>query len=368
MKPVRALLSVAALAMGSTVAVARAADAPATTVHLEVRAAPDCTSQEDLTGRVVARLPRIHFGDDATALVARARFTTLQSGNVLGELTLVKPGAKPSLRSVVARSCAQAADAVALIIAVTVDPTALSDARLAAETTPAKDAANSKPPPREGASNKGGESRGGTAEAEAERQQPAELEADAKSESSNDSVSSSSTPAWPRFGAHVAGQALFGVAPGVMPGVSLDFMAGLDRDALWSPAIVLTALHAWSGDVEETGGTAAFVLDAASLDACALRLQGSWLEGRACASALVGRLAARGSETSNAPDSVSRPFAAMGASVLVAGRLDPMVELWLRSAVDVNLVRDSFEFAPYVFHTVAPMSFSVSVGIGLRSR
>ena len=68
----------------------------------------------------------------------------------------------------------------------------------------------------------------------------------------------------------------------------------------WSPALFVGATHVWRSDLSEPGGAASFTLDAASLDACPLRLRWSRLAARPCASALVGRLAASGSDTDQA--------------------------------------------------------------------
>ncbi|MFZ5891925.1 MAG: hypothetical protein ACOY0T_12795 [Myxococcota bacterium] len=370
-----ALVSLVAL-IGSPLA-ARAADAPNPALHLEVDAEPSCTSSADLSERISIRSPRVQFRTDAGALLARARFTTLQSGNVLGELTLVKAGSEPSQRRVVARSCTQAADAMALIIAVTVDPTVVSDARSAKPGT--IDGSSPSVSGDRGATSKdaAGQPKSRDAEGQPKRSeaQPKRSEsergevADAlPAESSESSASSTRVSALPRFGAHVSGLTLVGVSPEWMPGVSLDAMAGLDREALWSPAVVLGFTHAARSGLEKRGGTAAFTLDAASLDLCPFRVALAPIEGRACAAVFVGRLSARGSSTSNAPGTVSRPFVATGASAIMAGRVHPLIELWARASVGVNLVRDSFEFAPFIFHTVAPVTVSASVGIGLRSR
>jgi hypothetical protein len=323
-------------------------------VNLEVLAAPDCTSKADLTARVLARSPRIQFQEAESSLVVRASFTLLQSGNIASELTLGKRGARPSLRRLVARSCAQAADAVALIIAVTVDPTSVSEGRpvdSAAAGEPASKRTNDASP----------------AQPNPNPKPSAEPAASTPDQRAASGAQSAAAPRL-RFGSHVSAQVLFGVAPAVMPGLSLDAVLALDREALWSPAIVLGFSHWWRTNLEERGGTAAFMLDAASLDACALRIGSTALEGRVCAALLVGRLSAAGSDTSNAPDTVHRPFAALGASLVGTGRLHPLIELWARAALSANLVRDSFEFAPFPFHTVAPVSFSGSLGIGLRSR
>jgi hypothetical protein len=87
------------------------------------------------------------------------------------------------------------------------------------------------------------------------------------------------------------GQTIFGPAPAVMPGVALTGMIALDRDSVWSPALFVGATHAWRNDLPEPGGAASFALDAASVDACPLRLAWSLLVTRPCVSGLVGRMA-----------------------------------------------------------------------------
>ena len=63
-----------------------------------------------------------------------------------------------------------------------------------------------------------------------------------------------------------------------MPGVAAYAIATMDRDTLWSPAIALGVLHAWRSDLPEPGGSASFSLDAATVDACVLRLRASTRE------------------------------------------------------------------------------------------
>ncbi len=99
-----------------------------------------------------------------------------------------------------------------------------------------------------------------------------------------------------------------------MPGVAVAARVTRDRPGLWSPALVLSFLHAVSGNLNETGGTADFTLDAATVDACPVRLAAAVFEARPCASLLVGRLDASGSNTYS-PASAQRTFAASGAAL-----------------------------------------------------
>jgi hypothetical protein len=366
---------------------AAAGDAP-TRARLGVRAAPECTTRADLVARVEARSPRIQFVDDAT-LTVKAVFITPRPGKVVGEVVLSRRGGKRSSRRVLARSCADAADAVALIIAVTLDPTSADDGRPKVNTDRAPESGadstarasttpRSSPPPTEALTARPEEQSAASPKTEApveakvptarREEQPA---ASAKTEapvgaakpevdSSNGSVATRS-----RFSALLAGHIIFGPAPEVMPGVALYGVAGLDRDALWSPAIIVGATYVWRDGLVEPGGTASFALYAASLDACPFRVSVLEVEARACASALVGLLAAKGFDT-NAPASSKRPFATAGGAVVFTAGLGPVIEVSARLAMGMSLVRDSFEFGSAIFYQSSRITTSASLGIGAR--
>jgi hypothetical protein len=311
---------------------------PTAAARLEVRGPAECISRGDVTARVAARSRRIQFVDDA-AIYAQVVLTSTRPGNVVAELVLATPGAERPPRRFVVRSCAETADAVALIIAVTLDPTLK---RTGGADTSTGDAATVKPDQ--------------PADAKPPAP-PATVETPAKP------TTPPATPARPHFGASVAGQAIFGPAPAVMPGVALYGMAALDRGGLWSPALFVGATHVWRNDLSEAGGTASFTLDAASVDACPLRLAWSRLVARPCATALIGRLAASGSDTIDAA-SAARPFAAAGAAV--AAGFGTTVEVSVRLGIGVTLLRDSYYFGDTTFHRAGRITTSASLGVGLR--
>jgi hypothetical protein len=82
---------------------------------------------------------------------------------------------------------------------------------------------------------------------------------------------------------------------------------------------------------------------------------------------LLGRLAVEGTETRNPAGLLHRPFAMAGAAAIASVQLGATIELVGRVAAGSTLVRDSFEFTPSVFHTAAPVTLLVSVGIGIHS-
>jgi hypothetical protein len=123
--------------------------------------------------------------------------------------------------------------------------------------------------------------------------------------------------------------------------------------------------HAWSSGLLEPGGTAAFTLDAVTLEACALRLHLAPLEARACGAALYGRLGASGSETYS-PATTARPFAAAGGALLLFLQLGRGFELSGRFGASASLIRDSFAFTPAIFHRTAAVTIAAGLGLGLR--
>jgi hypothetical protein len=150
-----------------------------------------------------------------------------------------------------------------------------------------------------------------------------------------------------------------------MPCIAVYAVHARDRAALWSPAVAVGAFHAWRSDLAEPGGKAAFALDAATIDACALRVRASVVNVRACAAVLFGRLSASGSNTDDAA-SFGRLFAAAGAVGVLTVDLGSRAELSARIGTGLTLWRDSFEFATTPFHTASRLTTSAGIGVGFR--
>lgn len=370
MTPGAALL--VALFSQATSATDAASRAAITKLRLEVRAPAACTSRRDLAARIAARSPRIEVVDDAP-LSANVSVASPHAGSVVADLVLRSPGADQTPRRVVARSCAEVADGAALIIAVTLDPslrrspaTSAGEERATAKDTKAPVRPGSDVAPLAGAARKpAAVPTSGPAprlEPPPAAKRPAAPPPGVPSTAKPADAPAAATKR--ELGATLAGQTVFGAAPSVMPGLALYAMAALERDGPWSPALLLGATHVWRSNLAQSGGAASFTLDAASVDACPLRLRLSSLVVRPCASALFGRLASQGSNTGREqPGSAARPFGAAGA-VLTASFGSPLV-VSTRLGVGVTLLRDSYEFATNVFYRAAPLTISVSLGVGL---
>jgi len=348
-----AALLVALFYQGPPGAAVVTSEAAAAKVRLEVRAPAGCTSRVDLMARIKARSSRIEVADDA-ALSAQVAITSQRLGTVVADLIFATADAGQPLRRVVARSCAEAADALALIIAVTLDPSL--NRRPAAGPAPGPEVIT------DGVA--GSPARAGTA-APASPPTPPAPPVTVKPVAPPVTGPPATAGTRRQVGVYLAGQILVGPAPAVMPGIALHVMVALERDGPWAPALLIGATHVWRAELSEPGGKASFTLDAASLDACPLRVRWSLFAARPCASALVGWMTARGSDTDNAVRS-TRPFAAAGAAVAITAGLGSTVELSARMGVGLTLIRDSYELGATVFHRAAPLTISASLGIGTR--
>jgi len=344
---------------------------PATVAaRLEVHAAEDCTTQNDIAARVVVRSPGVRFTNDASGLTFRAEVTATRAGGVAGELVIAGPGSKASTRRIAARSCTEVADAVALIIAVALDSTSPSETEAAYEGMAMSGDAGS-PPPTPGSSPAAVPAPAAVAApSQGATERPDSSAPRGTSSTANPSDSSSPGSfdgARRRFGLDVELGSWFGPAPSVMPGVTVLAMAAIERDALWSPALIVGATHAWTSGQAEPGGTASFTLDVASLDACALAVRIPAVTARACGSASVGLMSASGTET-RSPAAFVRPFVVAGATIHVTANLGSIFVLSARLMAGITPIRDSYEFTPVVFYQAAPMTASASLGFGARWR
>jgi len=340
-------------------------EAPSSSARLTVHAVAGCTSRDEIAARVTARSSRIHFVEDDSVLSVEATFGASPSGAVVVALVVEgQPAGKAMSRRFFARSCSEAADAAALIIAITLDPLSGNQSRPATAES-ASGARSSGAGDGTARENRPTRPKADTAVKVAEQAANPEKQPAPPASAGAEAPPSSPVATRRRSSLHLMGQMVLGPAPAVMPGVGLYAMAALDRDELWSPAVVLGAMHAWRSGFAEAGGTAAFTLDAASLDGCGIRVRVTVIEGRACASARVGRLLATGSATT-AGNSEARLFATAGGTAILTGQLGETLELAARIGAGATLVRDWYLFGTNEFHRVARVTVDATLGLGLR--
>jgi hypothetical protein len=361
----RGLLLAASAILSARDAGAAEAPGPLAAVHLEVEAAATCATPAELVARVTARSPRIRFLDDGAGVTSlNAEIAPGPNDTVIGRLSLVDPDGRRSSRRLSAPTCAEAIDAIALIIVISLDPTYAPPAPVEAGHAPLP--ANPGSP---GAATSDGV---GSLPTTRTSVQPGGANRDASAER-GEGASERPSPEPPppgssvrRLGVGASALLISGPAPRVMPGIGVRLVAALDRGAsIWSPALRLTAAHAWQGGVSEPGGTAAFALDTLGLDLCFVRLAITIVDLRGCAAGTAGRLSATGSNTYS-PSAQERPFVGLGGAAIVGVALGRLFQL--SGSVDASdaLVRDAFEFSPQVFHRVSAMTLTVDLGLDLR--
>lgn len=347
-------------------------------VQVEVDAPAECMTKEDLIRRVQTRAPGLRFADDSAAWIARATFSNAGAGRVAAEVAIAGPDATNTARHLVARSCDEAADGVAFIIAVTLEQVPPTDAAAAAKdahSTPAggTSASGSAPP----APSPPPPSPSPPATSNTQPPEVATAPPDSRPTAARPALDAArlretvpvesrhqSTGRW-RFGADVAAQMLIGPAPRPMWGPTLYGVASFERHTLWSPAVFVGVTHAWATGLSETGGTASFLLDAATVQACPLGAHAGAFDAHGCAAGLVGRLTATGSATTS-PATAERPFAAAGLAAIVSAHLGVALAISARVDAGVTIVRDSFEFAPATFYRAPPITVLGSLGLGVR--
>jgi hypothetical protein len=332
---------------------------PAVTARLQLDAAPSCATWQELATGVALRSSRIRLvtsADATPSLLASLR--AVPDGSVAAELVVVHAGGRRSLRRLSAPSCPEAVDALALVIAITLDPASVMDAETGPSESRSGSGAGDQPADR-------GAGKGDAARAPEERARPPTSNSGSADDSAHALRRANQTRLDWHAGAEVV--AALGPAPSLMPGFSLELQASWERPSLWSPALRLSAAHHWLSGVSESSGTADFQLDSGSLDLCPLRFGGQGIGLRACANAQGGRLFARGSRTLSAR-SRSRPFAVLGGSALLTISLPARLEANAGLSLGRALIQDEFAFTPEVFYRVPALSLGLGLGLSLRFR
>jgi hypothetical protein len=335
----RAIFLAVVVLLAAVAAPASTAWAQSPAARLELEAQPGCSTRDELIARVMARSTRIRFVNDGAGVPNLTARIEVGFRGVVAQLDVVEPDGRKFSRRLEAPSCAAATDALALVVAITLDPSAATADGAKPPDTSATTAKPDKPP---------------EAKVRATPVEPVPEPEEAPA-----------IAATRRLAVGVTGEVVSGPAPALLAGAGIEVQASLDRASLWSPAIVLTLAHLWSGDSTQADGVADFSMDLLTLDLCPVRLAASWVEARACAAGSLGRLAAQGTNTYD-PMSSSRPFATAGATARVALPLGSRVAILARFGAGATLWRDAFQFIPTVFHRVASVTLVGDVGVGVQ--
>ncbi len=388
--------------------------------HLTVDADEECATAAAVAARVQQRSRRIEFVSQPNGIPSlRVAIRAGGAGDRVAELAVQWPDGRRSERQLSARGCAAALDALALLVAMALDPAALGvdgeragaggqgagrgkggaagqqSGRVGPEEGPSPSPSpgpspnpnpepnrspgpNPSPSPSPEPNRSPGPNPNPKPEPESESESESDAESDADSDSDAELESGAQSDAdrsrghgGPKFFglAHVAVgasvQLSTGLAPRVMPGVGLYGLLALNGDGPWAPAVELQVAHAWAHGLRQPDGNADFELQSARLDACPIGLQRPPFAARACVAGVIGRLVATGSD-SYSPQSHAELWASLGGSVLVTVGLGDLMELQAGFGAGRPLRRYDFAFRPDVFHRVPGLCFQGHLGAGVR--
>ncbi len=174
------------------------------------------------------------------------------------------------------------------------------------------------------------------------------------------------------LGVGVDAEMAVSAAPRPMFGAGFWLELTWERESMVSPSVTLGLSHVRLNAYEHPDGKADFQLNTIRLDVCPIRFGSALLELRPCVAGASGDLIARGHATFFSEDALLR-WAAIGGGLQGIARLGP-VELRTTVGVEVPLGRDKFRFGPIcpendcedgVFHTVGPVATRLEVGAGV---
>jgi hypothetical protein len=359
-----------------------------------------CGSADDFATRVLERTDAVRFVRKGQRVAIRLQIERRAAG-LDASVSIEARGRAPLRRHIESPDCDDALDALALVVAIGVEARsasvrAASPARGAPPTTatpsepvagsgavPAAELPSPEVPPVSAAS----------AEPQAPTPPPSTVAASASPiaqtspgqplppaiaslERRDPEVGAPVPAAAPthfHFGAGISALMSFGIAPDPLLGgavwVAMDWQGG----GLWSPELVLSALHQRLDGLSIQSGAVDFALSAAAISICPLRLGSSVWQMRPCAAGSFGRLATEAYDTYD-PRSSERPWAAVGGALELTAAIG-IVELRATLGASAPLARDGYRFGGAcsgaaceadVFHRVAPVIWSGAAGAGVR--
>lgn len=306
-----------------------AATDPPELVHIVYDAPSACPDVESFVKEVRARTPRFQLTDEPIDVRSFRIAIAAADARFAGEMRVVDREGKVTVRSVEGTSCDEVATTLAFVVALSIDPSALS-------AMPPKVAGDGRAPP-------------------APIVQPPPLP---ESTPALPSPPTASVPGAPTTEAtaktFAQWRAIAGVAasldalaaPGVVVGEAAFLGVTLDRRAVLSPVLRLGVARAESGAVGGPG-EASFTWTLARLELCPIRWPSEGpLVVRPCVRGDAGSLAASTSSSVHDAQSPVRPWGALGGlAALEWAPFKPLV-VELDASLSLPLVREIFYIAP----------------------
>jgi hypothetical protein len=304
-------------------------------IRIDYAGPTDCPGADAFVERVRARTTRWRSapeGTEARAFIVRVR---TDDAFAHGELTIVERDARRRVRDLDARVCSDLVDALALMTALAIDPSASLgpvSPPPASSVPPAPTTAFPRP-----------------ISAEALRSPPGAVAAPRR---------------W-SLSLGAGGDAATGVTPAPLVGGHVFVEARLER--FLRPSLRAYGTRMETGVVDVGGGGARFGLTTGGLELCPLRLPAAAALGaRPCVGFGAGQIEGAGIDVHNAQRAASL-WLDTSLGILLEWAVVPAFSLGARVAAAAPLLRPTFEFEPSVYvYRVPPVVGSAAVEVGLH--
>ncbi len=342
---------IVAAAATCTATAAQADEARTERIHLDYSAPVGCPSEQEFEARVHARTHRVQFAPNEKE--ARVFDVRLEKGSpATGRVTVRRAQSAEGTRNVRADTCSDVADALALVVALAVDPTALSAPppapAPAVEPPPVVDVAPHAPTP----------------------PQPPATEPPSTSPPPPVATPPDAQP--PSLRARRR-EAYLGTDLAVATGTAPTTLVGASPYVGWTssaastvaPAARIGFVHATTGAVDVPGGAAVFAWSVGRLDGCAALWPASAARLSTCVHVEGGLLEATGVHVP-APRAESRAW--LGIGPLLRGEWSFASPLFVEAEVAAmaHIIADRFLFLPdTTAYQVPRAGVFASIGLGV---
>jgi hypothetical protein len=372
-----ALLGLALSTLG--VIRARAAEPPPP-VRVVYRAPAECPTREEFESRVLARTGRDGLYPEGGAPFELFEIDLTPSPErTRGRLTTHLRGAYPTVREIQAASCREAVDGLALIVALTLDPTASKPTTEPGDaTTRASDRTSgsagdaTRSSGRTNEKGRGNDRRiepGEDAEDDEERDIDGNTDADdGKGDGDRDGdtgIGSSGDSGSALFDVLFAAGAVNGVTPTWMPEGSVSLGAVFPFLADPGLMIRLGGRYAPDQTTVTEQGDATFSTWMVHAAFCPQVFELSILWIAPCANAEYGKVAASGARTLNKASS-NRDWIALGPKLIGQLSVLPPLFVHVGGELDFPLLRDRYVLGPLEVHETPVLIGRLELGLGVR--
>lgn len=366
---------------------------PEVQLSLRINARDDCVTAQGFMKLVTqhASQTRLVEGGGPDVLEAHVEIATVDGNRRLATLVLRWPDGRRARRSLTAGSCSSAREALALLLAMTLDesardaddldPTTSAGTPLgqaagdterpaAGRPTPAPSDATTEAVDVEAATG----AQSATEHPAQRRGSPGKPAGDRKGSTANEAAgrpvpATASAPGGlfsaPQWTAGAFGLLQLGPAPETMPGMGVQARLSFRGTGPWMPALGIQLAHVWAHSIGTDGGDASFDLTRVQLLLCPVGVRLWRLAAHVCAAAGAGSLRAEGTNTYH-PQLRHEPWIDAGGALLWSASVTPWLELTGGFELSTPWERYRFAFRPDVFHRVPVATLGGHLGAGIR--